>query len=185
LLGLGAQHAFSVRFPSVARVAVAIAMLVGCVNLAAVIPAYRDFERLVFRPGPEATHASTDHEFGQALMKVHEEPLLRPYVELAIAYGASVDRAQLGDKLELVTRSMHFAPVQVVVFRQALLLALAGQAEAARAQLDRSLRAYPAERATVVAELRELALRYPSEMTPLLELATSKIADGRATREGR
>jgi O-antigen ligase len=185
LLGLGAQHAFSVRFPSVARVAVAIAMLVGCVNLAAVIPAYRDFERLVFRPGPEATHASTDHEFGQALMKVHEEPLLRPYVELAIAYGASVDRAQLGDKLELVTRSMHFAPVQVVVFRQALLLALAGEAEAARAQLDRSLRAYPAERGAIVAEIKNLVLRYPSEMTPLLELATSKIADGRASREGK
>jgi hypothetical protein len=80
---------------------------------------------------------------------------------------------------------MHFAPVQVVVFRQALLLALAGEAEAARAQLDRSLRAYPAERRVIVAELRNLALRYPSEMTPLLELATSKIADGRATREGR
>jgi hypothetical protein len=160
-------------------------MLVGCLNLAAVIPAYRDFERIVFTPGAQAAHASTDQEFAKVLMKVHEEPLLKPYVELAIAYGASVDRVQLRDKLELVTRAMHFAPVQVVVFRQALLLALAGEAEAARAQLDRVLRAYPAERRVIVAELRNLALRYPSEMTPLLELATSKIADGRATREGR
>jgi O-antigen ligase len=185
LLGLGAQHAVSVRFPSAARAAVTVAMLVGCLNLAAVIPAYRDFERIVFTPGAQAAHASTDQEFAKVLMKVHEEPLLKPYVELAIAYGASVDRVQLRDKLELVTRAMHFAPVQVVVFRQALLLALAGEAEAARAQLDRSLRAYPAERRVIVAELRNLALRYPSEMTPLLELATSKIADGRATREGR
>jgi O-antigen ligase len=185
LLGVGAQHAISVRYPGVARAAVALAVLAGCVNLAAVIPAYRDFERLVFRPGPPAAHASTDQGFGEALMKVHGEPLLRPYVELAIAYGVSVDPLHVRDKLELVTRAMHFAPVQVVVFRQALLLALAGQAEAARAQLDRSLRAYPAERATVVAELRELALRYPSEMTPLLELATSKIAGGRVSREGK
>jgi hypothetical protein len=80
---------------------------------------------------------------------------------------------------------MHFAPVQVVVFRQALLLALAGDAEAARAQLDRSLRAYPAERGAIVAEIKNLVPRYPSEMTPLLELATSKIADGRASREGK
>lgn len=184
LLGLGSRHALSVRFPGAARAAVALAVLVGCLNLAAVIPAYRDFERLVFRPGPQAAHASTDQEFGKALMKVHEEPLLRPYVELAIAYAASVDPARVSDKLELVTRAMHFAPVQVVVFRQALLLALAGQPDAARAQLDRSLRAYPAERGQIVVELKNLALRYPSEMTPLLELATSKIADGRASRDG-
>ena len=185
LLGFGAQHFFSVHFPSAARAAVALAVLAGCVNLAAVIPAYREFEQLVFRPGSQASQASSDQAFGQALMRVHAEPLLRPYVEMAIAYGASVEPEQLRDKLDLVTRAVHFAPVEVVVFRQALLLALAGRADAAREQLDRSLRAYPAERTAVVAELRKLALRYPSEMTPLLELAASKIANGRVPRDGK
>lgn len=185
LLGLGAQRSLSVRFPNAARAAVALVVLAGCVNLAAVIPAYRDFEQLVFRAGPQPSPASSDQEFGQALMTVHGEPLLRPYVELAIAYGVSVEPAQLQDKLDLVTRAMRFAPVEVVVFRQALLLALAGRAEAAHEQLDRSLRAYPAERAAVVAELETLALRYPFEMTPLLKLATSKIAKGRVSRDGR
>ena len=185
LLGFGAQHSFSVRFPGAARAAVALAVLAGCVNLAAVIPAYREFEQLVFRPGSQASQASSDQEFGQALMRVHAEPLLRPYVEMAIAYGASVEPAQLRDKLDLVTRAVHFAPVEVVVFRQALLLALAGSAEASREQLERSLLAYPAERAAVVSELEELARRYPSEMTPLLELAASKIANGRVPRDGK
>jgi len=92
LLGLGAQRSLAVRFPGAARAAVAVAVLVGCVNLAAVIPAYRNFERLMFSAGPRAPQASSDEAFAQALMEVHDEPLLRPYVELAIAYGVSVDR---------------------------------------------------------------------------------------------
>ena len=185
LLGLGAQHAISVRLPNAARAVVALALLAGGVNLAAVISAYRDFERLVFGAGPQSGQAATDQEFAKALMRVHGEPLLRPYVELAIAYGVRVEPAQLRDKLELVTRTMHFAPVEVVVVRRALLLALAGQADAAREQLGRSLRAYPAERAAIVAELKDRALLYPSAMTPLLELATSKIADRRDSPEGK
>jgi O-antigen ligase len=185
LLGLGAQRPLAMRFPGAARAAVALAVLAGCVNLAAVIPAYRDFEQLVFRPGSQPSQASSDQAFGQALMRVHGEPLLRPYVELAVAFSIKVDRTQLRDKLELITRAMHFVPVTELVYRQALLLALAGRAEAAREQLDRSLRAYPAERTAVVAELRNLALRYPSEMTPLLELAASKIANGRVPRDGK
>jgi hypothetical protein len=185
LLGLGAQRSLAVRSPGAARAAVALAVLVGCVNLAAVIPAYRNFERLVFSAGPRAPQASSDEAFAQALMEVHDEPLLRPYVELAIAYGVSVDREQLGDKLALVTRAMHFVPVEVVVYRQALLLALAGDAAAARKQLERSLRAYPSERVAVVAELEDLAHRYPAEMTPLLELAASKTAEGRASQDAK
>jgi O-antigen ligase len=183
LLGLGAQHILPVRFPGTARAAVALAVLVGCVNLAAVIPAYRAFEQLVFTPGRHAPQAPSDRAFADALMKVHDEPLLKPYVELAIAYSVSVDRAHLDEKLALVTRAVRFAPVQVVVFRQAQLLALAGRADAAREQLERSLRAYPHELRTAAAELKVLARLYPAEMWPLLELAASKIAEGRVSRE--
>ncbi|HSC09205.1 MAG TPA: Wzy polymerase domain-containing protein, partial [Steroidobacteraceae bacterium] len=182
LLGLGAQQALPMRFPGAARAAVALSMLVGCVNLAAVILAYRDFERLVFSTEQHASPAPSDQAFADALTKVHDEPLLRPYVELAMAYAVSVDRVQLDEKLALVTRAMRFAPVHVVVFRQAQLLALAGRAEAAREQLERSLRAYPYELKTAVAELTTLARLYPSEMGPLLELAASKSAEGRVSR---
>lgn len=185
LLGLGAQQSLSVRFSGAARAAVAVVLLGGCVNLVAVIPAYRDFERLVFGAGPQPPQSSSDEAFARALMTVHSEPLLKPYVELAIAYGASVDREQLRDKLALVTRAMHFVPVEVLVYRQALLLALAGDSAAARVQLERSLRAYPGERAEVAAELEDLARRYPAEMTPLLELAASRITEGGASRDAR
>jgi hypothetical protein len=108
------------------------------------------------------------------MMQVHREPLLTPYVELAFAYGATVDAIQLEEKLALVTRAAHFAPVDVVVYRYALLLALAGEREAALAQFEWSLRAYPDAAAAVTAELMELARRQPAEFTPLLELTTAK-----------
>jgi hypothetical protein len=138
----------------------------------------------VFGAGQQAPGES-ESAYARAVMNVHREPLLKPYVELAIAFGASVERAQLDSKLELVTRAMRFAPLDVMTYRQALLLALAGSAEAAREQLERSLRAYPGERAAVVAELENLARRYPAEMTPLLKLATSKIADGRTSQSAK
>jgi hypothetical protein len=182
LLGLGAQRPFALRMPGAARAAVALALAAGCVHLASVVPSYRDFERLVFGAGSQS---STDPGFARELMKVHREPLLTPYVELAIAHGASVDRTQLDDKLELATRALHFAPLEVVAYRQALLLALAGHGHAAREQLARSLAVYPGARAAIVAELEQLVPRHPSELAPLLELATSKFHDGRAAQDGR
>jgi len=174
LLGIGAERLLAVRFAGLARAVVGVAALVGSVNLAAVIPPYRDFERLLFAAGPAASRAADEAAFAQAMMQAHREPLLTPYVELAFAFGATVDETRLQDKLALVTRAMHFAPVDVVVYRHALLLALAGEREAALAQLDRSLAAYPGEAEAVAAELAELAQRHPAEFTPLLELATAK-----------
>ena len=174
LLGCGAERLLVVRFAGLARAAVGLAVLVGCVNLAAVIPPYRDFERLVFSADPGASRAIGDGAFARTMMQVHREPLLTPYVELAFAYGATVDAMQLEEKLALVTRAAHFAPVDVVVYRYALLLALAGEREAALAQFERSLRAYPDAAAAVTAELMELARRQPAEFTPLLELTAAK-----------
>jgi len=174
LLGIGAERLLAVRFAGLARAVVGVAALVGSVNLAAVIPPYRDFERLIFAAGPAASRAADEAAFAQAMMQAHREPLLTPYVELAFAFGVTVDAMRLQEKLALVTRAMHFAPVDVVVYRHALLLALAGEREAALAQLDRSLAAYPGEAEAVAAELAELARRHPAEFTPLLELATAK-----------
>ena len=182
LLGLGAQRHFALRMPRAARAAVVLALIAGCVHLVSVIHPYRDFERLVFGT---ASQSSSDPAFARDLMKVHREPLLTPYVELAIAHGVSVDQTQLDEKLALVTRALHFAPLEVVAWRQSLLLALAGEARAAREQLERSLSVYPAAQAEVVAELERLAPRHPSELAPLLELATSKFHYGRAGRDGR
>jgi O-antigen ligase len=185
LLGLGAERVFVLRLAGTARAVVGLGIIAGWLNLIGVLSPYREFERLVFSSEQRIPPAAAEQDFARALANVHREPLLVPYVELAVTYAITPSKEKLTEKLELTTRAMHFAPVDVVVYRQALLLALAGSGEAARAQLERSLRVYPGERAAVVAELENLARRYPAELTPLLELATSNLAERRMSREGK
>lgn len=179
LLGFGAERVFALRLARAGHAVVALVIIAGWLNLIGVLSPYREFERLVFSSERRNPPAATDRDFAQALADSYREPLLVPYVELAVAYGITPDKEKLTEKLELATRAMRFAPVDIVVYRQALLLALAGRAEAAREQFERALRVYPHERAAVIAELETLARRYPVELAPLLKLATSNLAEGR------
>jgi O-antigen ligase len=186
LLGLGAERRIAIRRAGVARAATALLVLLGCVNLVAVMAPYRDFERLVFDTAPASSApAARAQTFTAAMMRAHRDPLLEPYVELALALGAPVRTDALQEQLELNTRAMRFAPVAAVVYRQAVLLALAGHHEAAGVQLGRALRVYPDEAEAFVYEVEELARRHPVEVKPLLELATEKFAPPGVRHEAR
>src|SRR6185436_9959619 len=132
---------------------VAALMLVGWFNLASVLPNYREFERLVFLPAKRGVTQPDERAFVEAIARTHREPLLTPYVELAVAYGVTVSEEKLREKLELTDRAMHFAPTSVVVYRHALLLALAGESSAALRQLEQAMRVYPEDIKDTVAEL--------------------------------
>jgi O-antigen ligase len=185
LVGLGAQRSLSVRFQGALRLIVALCILVGSLNLFGVLSPYRDFERLLFTPESEAVAPSEDRLLGPAIAHVHREPLLTPYAELAIAYSVPVSRDRLPEKIDLMARTMRFAPVAVVVYRHALLLALAGDGSAALQQLKRSIEVYPAELNDVIGQLEALARSHPAEFTPLLELAAAKSAELRARAANR
>ena len=110
-------------------------------------------------------------------MRLHREPLLRPYVELALTFGIMPSQQDLREKLELNARVMHFAPIDLVVYRQASLLALSGQPETALRQLELAVRAYPYHLDDFSVGLADLARRHPGEITPLLELAAARRAE--------
>jgi hypothetical protein len=184
LLGLGAEPRIVLRHGGAARAATALLVLLGGVNLVAVLPPYRDFERLVFDAAPRSPPPAAG-AFTAAMMRAHRDPLLVPYVELAFALGAPAGTGEPGEQLDLNTRAMRFAPVPAVVYRQALLLALAGRREAAMVQLQRALGAYPEEAASFLAELEEMARRHPADVRPLLELATAKLAPRGALHQHR
>ena len=175
LLGLGAERTWAPRRTGAVRAVVGLGIIVGWVNLAAVISPYRDFERLVFTPQSRHSPAVGDKVFEDTIVGIHREPLLAPYVELAMAYGVTVSEEQLREKLELTTRAMHFAPTSVVVYRHALLLALSGESAAALRQLEWAMRAYPEDIQDIVAELGALADRRPDAFAPLLELASARL----------
>lgn len=175
LLGLGAQRTVRLRLPGLARMTVAVLMLAGWFNLITVMPYYRDFERLVFLPGSPGVAQPDKKEFGEAIARVHREPLLTPYVELAVAFSLTVNEEKLMDKVDLIARAVQFAPVSYVVYRQALFLAVAGQREAALDRLGQAARVYPEDLPGVHAELAGLARRRPDVFTPLLDFATARL----------
>jgi O-antigen ligase len=177
LLGAGAQRVVRLRVAAAGRLAAGLGLAVGWMNLAAVPGDYRTFERLVFTPGGAAA-AGGDAAFTQVLVGLYREPVLVPYLELAIAYGVEVSEDRLADKLALVSRAAHFAPVSVVAYRYALLLALSGEREAARAQLGRALRVYPGEAGAVARQIEALARLRPAEFGALLELTAASAPAG-------
>ena len=171
LLGAGARRAIVARSPELVRAIVAASILAGGVHLVAVLSAYREFERLVFLPEAHASRPQDDKAFAGAIAGLYREPLLIPYLDLAVAYGLEVNEDKLPEKLALAGRAAHFAPVADVAYRYALLLAMAGERDKALAQLERALRVYPATGSRILPQLNELARRHPGRFLPLLDLA--------------
>jgi len=133
---------------------------------------YRDFERLFAPRAPQPGSA----EFVSVVSRAQREALLTPYAELAIASAMALDRERLEEKLALNGRAMRFAPIASVVYRQAMLLALAGKQEAAQEQFVRAARVYPGDLRTALKIMSEVATRHPAEVTPLIKLALHMLA---------
>ena len=170
ILGSGAERNFLLRNSDVVRAMVALAIIIGWLNVATVLPPYREFERLVFAPVRGTAKQVDEESFARAISRLYREPLLVPYVDLAVAINVTVSEDNLKDKLLLTARAVRFIPLPAACYRYALLLALAGEREAALVQLDRSLRAYPAEVGDVVVQLDMLARSNPEVFAPMLEL---------------
>jgi len=177
LAGLGSQRSLRLRRTLATRVAIGAGILAGCMHLVLFLAPYRDFERLVFSPG--AGRQASDAAFAEAVVALYREPLLEPYVELAIALGTEVSADHLPEKIALLERASHFAPVSIVAYRQAMLLALAGDDDAALRQFHRALHAYPGDIEEVVSQLRALRARHPGRFERLLD---SALARGAALR---
>ena len=175
LIGLGAGRTVRLTLPGFARLTVAALMVAGWFDLVSVMPDYRDFERLVFTPGNRDATRSDEQAFVEAIEHIHREPLLTPYVELAVAFSIAVNEEKLREKLDLSARAERFAPVSYVAYRHALLLALAGERETALRRLEQAARAYPGDLDEIHSELAGLARRYPDAFAPLLEWTAARL----------
>jgi O-antigen ligase len=79
----------------------------------------------------------------EALLELHRTSLLSPLVELGLARTIHISSDHLSDKLTVNGRAMQVYPISDVAYRQAMLLALAGDQPGARRQWDRAVAAYP------------------------------------------
>ena len=135
------------------------------------------FSREKVAKGLENLDRAGLEQFNQDLLRIHRTSLLAPYIELAYTGAIVLNKDDLSDKLELNSRVMHFAPISIVVFQQAILLALNGQAPAAKAQLERAAVAYPGELENFTKVMHLLLAQHPAEFEPLLELANQKLKE--------
>lgn len=179
VLGLGSGQNLTLRLERAGRPLSALILLVAALYAVSLLHNYRDFEQLFARGGARPGTA----EFASTLARAHRDPLLRPYAELAISSTFDLDGARTSEKLELNGQVMRFAPIAGVVYRQAVLLALAGEPGRAVRQFELAANVYPHELPDQLKMLKELDARHPSGLTPLLELATAKSAEWSKSRD--
>lgn len=168
-LGLGAARFLTLPLQRVGAWAAALLLIAGASNAFMLERDYRRFERFYAMESQGVRPAVLD-----AMGKIAaRDAVLAPYVEFVMASQMSVNDQYLPQKLALNTRVMHFFPAEMVVFRQALLLALAGERQPAERLFRRAAHAYPGTLPQVRDILNRLVASYPAQLAPLLELASA------------
>lgn len=146
---------------------VAAALCTAVFNLASVWLDYRVFEA-VFRQQPAAVDR---RELPGLMMRLHRNPLLRPYVEVATAFSISLSEQALDRQLFVNSRALRYVPEVTLVYRQVLLLALADRLPEAQLLLAQARHAYPVPPPEYLEDLARLAASQPARIRPLLESA--------------
>jgi hypothetical protein len=118
-------------------------------------------------------HASEEvnRKATQHLLQIRRNSLLAPWVELGLARTIHISPDHLSDKLTVNGRAMSTFPIDDVVYRQAMLLALAGDEQAAKLQWRRALAAFPHQRDISLLILRRRVDDGLEALRPLLVYA--------------
>jgi O-antigen ligase len=123
---------------------------------------YWDYRTLQSLHRMQARDADADGKNATGvLLELQQHSLFTPFVELALVRSIELNQERLGDKLTVNGTVMHFLPAADVVYRQAVLLSLAGEQQAARMQWDRSVMNYPGSQTGVIPVLEAIASSEP------------------------
>ncbi len=173
VLGLGEQRTLELAVADGrlrrARLALWSMLLLGGLVFAQVVRDYLFLENfLAFRY--RYVHASVEvsKQAADMLVELHRTSLLSPWVELGLARTIHVSAEGLADKLAVNSLAMRAFPIDDVVYRQAMLLALAGEDEAARRQWERAVASFPGLRDSALLVLRRRVEDGVSGLAPLL-----------------
>lgn len=172
LLGIAPAGVFVPRLARMGRMLVVAMVAIGAFNLMTLWADYREFERAFFTSPAQLR----DQDFSETMSRLHRNPLLTPYIELASALPLSPEETELEQRIFLTERVLGFAPLATLVYRQVLLLALAGRAQEAQELLARARRAYPVAPPEFERDLARLARAHPARLLPLIESpSTSRV----------
>ncbi len=174
LLGMLDQTRYQLELRNIGRLSVMAVLLLGVLTLLQLRSGYRQLEGVLQIRAVSATDQVAFERTRDELVDIHRGSLLSPYAELFMSLLIEVKDEHLKEKLELNTRVMRFVPTGRVVYRQAMLLALAGRQEEARAMLEQALWSYPENFAGARRQIAELAEKGNGQFSSLLEFALQK-----------
>jgi O-antigen ligase len=171
-LGLMENKTYRLELRGLGRLSVAMMLLLGALSLIQLFQGYKKLETSLRLRPVSSTDVSYTPLLRDSLVAVYNYALLRPYAELFMTGMIEPSADHLAEKLTMNEHAMRFVPIAPVVYRQALLLALAERVPEAKAQLKQALWSYPNDFAGTQIELREMALKDPAHFSALLEFAT-------------
>jgi len=147
-------------------------LLLGWIVLLQIVRDYSVLESfLAFRYRYMHATEEVAAQANEMLTEVPRSSLLSPWVELGLARTIHISSDKLSDKLAVNGRAMRVFPIDDVVYRQAMLLALAGDDAAARLQWERAVAAFPEQRYIALRVLHRRVEDGLAALQPLLEYA--------------
>ena len=169
-LGMLDTNLYRLQLRHLGRLSLAVILLLGVLSLVQVLQSYRNLEILM---GLRQAVSKNVYSWREDLMAAHAQIPLRPYFDLFMS-GKIKAGDYLADTRILNERVMSFAPIGLVVYREALLLALSGEQAGAQLQMERAIWSYPADFQAAHKELSALAQKNPENFAALLEFALEK-----------
>lgn len=172
LLGLADESSFKLYLPKVGRAAMATLILLGAVVLAQLRYSYFQIKTVLAMPvGPTAESAQL---YWQNLVAIRDRSgLLLPLVDMYIGNTMSVDEQNLKQKLAFNSNVLHYIPSAEAAYRQAYMLAKAGEQTEAKKVLTQAIWSYPGN-LNALNLLTRLAENDPAHFSALLEFAVQK-----------
>lgn len=174
LLGALDHDTYRLELHGLGQLSLAAILLLGLLSLFQLLQGYQRLETALVSRAKPAESKSAAQLAREGLMEVHRNPLLQPYAELYMNNWVEVSSDELEQKLAMNERAMKFVPIASLVYHRAALLALAGQQEEARLQMERAIWSYPADFTAQSKELSALAQKDPERFSALIEFAIKK-----------
>lgn len=106
----------------------------------------------------------------EIIADAYARSIWQPYAALQFASRMPIGGGETAARLAMTAEALHFSPIRQGVFRQAALLQLAGQTEAASRQLKLAALAYPSEVRNAAEMLRQAAAENPALLALVTQL---------------
>lgn len=180
LFGVGETRFIPLQLPRLGKLAMLLILTMGWGVMVTIERDYRQIESIM--PTHDGAHKDVSNDDMRVLQSLHQETLLSPYVDFVLGSAMELNREKLDLKLAVNQRVMRFNPGGPILYKQAILLALNGEHEAAIRQAERADLAFPNDLEKFADSLVLLKVENPGALEHLAEWANRKIKEKRAAR---